>query len=121
MTRSLAIRVEGIEVFGRHGVLPEERAEGQTFRIDVDLAPISDRACDTDVLADAVDYGAVAERVAAIAGGEPVDLIERLAELIAADLLGAFPIERVTVAVHKPSAPIPVPFGDVVVAVTRTA
>ena len=121
MTRSLGIRIEGIEVFAYHGVLPEERVQGQTFRIDVDLVPRSDRACDTDDLADAVDYGAVAARVAALATGDPVDLVERLAELIARDLIAAFPVERATVAVHKPNAPIPVPFGDVVVTVTRTA
>ena len=62
MSRSLAIRIEGIEVFAHHGVLPEERAEGQTFLFDVELVPASDRACDTDDLADAVDYGAVAAR-----------------------------------------------------------
>ncbi|MGI9116062.1 MAG: dihydroneopterin aldolase [Gaiellales bacterium] len=121
MTRQLGIRIEGIEVFAFHGVLPEERAQGQDFRIDVELAPVSDRACDTDALEDAVDYGAVTERVVAIATGDPVDLIERLADLIAADLLDAFPVERVTVAVHKPHAPIAAPFGDVVVTVTRSA
>lgn len=119
MTRRLGIRIEGIEVFAHHGVLPEERANGQEFRIDVELVPISDRACDSDDLADAVDYGAVAERVHALAGGDPVDLLERLGELIAADLLGAFPVERVVVAIHKPNAPIAVPFGDVVVTVER--
>lgn len=120
MTRRVGIRIEGIEAFAHHGVLPEERAQGQTFRIDVELVPTSDRACDTDALADAVDYGAVAERVHARATGNPVDLLERLAELIAADLLEAFPVERVVVAIHKPQAPIPVPFGDVVVAVERS-
>ncbi len=121
MTRHLGIQLVGIEVFAFHGVLPAERAQGQDFRIDVDLVPFSDRACDTDAIADAVDYGAVTQRVVAIATGDPVDLIERLADLIAVDLLAAFPIERVTVAVHKPHAPISAPFGDVVVSVTRTA
>jgi dihydroneopterin aldolase len=102
-------------------VLPEERAQGQQFRIDVELVPSSDRACDTDALGDAVDYGAVTERVVAIATGDPVDLIEHLADLIAVELLRVFPIERVTVAVHKPHAPIAAPFSDVIVTVARTA
>lgn len=121
MTRRLGILIEGIEVFAHHGVLPEEREQGQPFRFDVELVPVSDRACDTDDLADAVDYGAVAARVCAIAGGEPVDLLERLGDLIARDLLGAFPVERVRVAVHKPEAPLGVPFRDVVVTVERSA
>ena len=115
------IELRALRLVAIVGVLPEERAQGQDFRIDVDLVPTSDRACDTDALGDAVDYGAVTERVVAIATGDPVDLIERLADLIAVDLLAAFPIERVTVAVHKPHAPIAAPFGDVVVTVTRTA
>ena len=119
MTRRLGIRIEGIEVFAHHGVLPEERAAGQEFRIDVELVPESDRACDTDAIGDAVDYGAVAARVYAIATGDPVDLLERLGELIATDLLDAFPVERVVVSIHKPQAPIPVPFADVVVTVER--
>ena len=81
----------------------------------------SPTAPDTDDLGDAVDYGAVADRVAAIAGGGPVDLLEHLADLIARDLLAAFPVERVRVAVHKPQAPLAVPFGDVVVTVERDA
>ena len=121
MSRRLAIRIEGIEVFAHHGVLPAEREQGQTFRVDVELAPVSDRACDTDDLADAVDYGAVADLVARIAGGEPVDLLEHLADRVARELVAAFPVERVRVAVHKPQAPLAVPFGDVVVTVERDA
>ena len=104
MTRELGIRIEGIEVFAFHGVLPEEKAQGQEFVFDVELVPNSDRACDTDKLDDAVDYGAITEAVVAIATAEPV-----------------VPIERVTVSVHKPHAPIRAAFGDVIVTVTRTA
>ena len=75
MTRELGIRIEGIEVFAFHGVLPEEKAQGQEFVFDVELVPNSDRACDTDKLDDAVDYGAITEAVVAIATAEPVDLI----------------------------------------------
>jgi dihydroneopterin aldolase len=121
MSRRLAILIEGIEVFAHHGALPAEREQGQTFRVDVELAPVSDRACDTDDLADAVDYVAVADVVARIVGGEPVDLLEHLADRVARELVAAFPVERVRVTVHKPQAPLGVPFGDVVVTVERDA
>ena len=121
MTRELGIRIEGIEVFAFHGVLPEEKAKGQEFVFDVELVPNSDRACDTYTLDDAVDYGAVTEAVVALATAESVDLIEHLADRIAGDLIERFPIERVTVSVHKPHAPIRAAFGDVIVTVTRTA
>ena len=57
--------------------------------------------------------------VAAVTG-DPLDLIEALAERIAAALIASFPIEGVEVTVHKPQAPIPVPFGDVAVSIFRT-
>jgi dihydroneopterin aldolase len=63
----------------------------------------------------------VADLVARIVGGEPVDLLEHLADRVARELVAAFPVERVRVAVHKPQAPLAVPFGDVVVTVERDA
>ncbi len=121
MTRTLAIRIEGIAVFAFHGVLPEERSMGQEFLVDVDLVPRSDRACDTDLLGDAVDYGAVTEAVVTRATGAPVALIEHLADELARDLLARFPLVSATVSVHKPHAPIRAAFSDVVVTVTRHA
>jgi dihydroneopterin aldolase len=118
--REVEIRIDGLAVFARHGVLPAERELGQRFYVDLLLVPASDRACDTDDVADAVHYGEVAERVLAIADGEPVALLERLADLIASDLLEAFPLARATVRVRKPSAPVPAVLDEVSVAVTRT-
>ena len=102
-------------------MLPEERTQGQEFLIDISIEPTSDRACVTDDLADAVDYGAITEAAIAIASGDPVDLIEHLADRIATDLLGRFPLRQITVTVHKPHAPIDATFGDVAVTVRLTA
>jgi dihydroneopterin aldolase len=118
--REVEIRLDGLAVFARHGALAAERELGQRFYVDLVLVPVSDRACDTDDVADAVHYGEVAERVLAIAGGEPVALLERLADLIARDLLDSFPLARATVRVRKPSAPVPAVLDQVSVAVTRT-
>jgi 7,8-dihydroneopterin aldolase/epimerase/oxygenase len=52
--------------------------------------------------------------------GEPVDLIETLAQRIA-DAVLAYPLVHVVaVTVHKPSAPITVPFADVSVTIRRS-
>jgi dihydroneopterin aldolase len=110
----------GIEVFAYHGVHEFERRDGQPFRFDVRLECSSGAACTSDDLADAVDYGAVADRVVELADGGPYALLERLAAVIAEDLLGRFPVTHVRVAVHKPQAPIAHPFGDVVVTVERS-
>jgi dihydroneopterin aldolase len=113
------IDILGLEVFAHHGVHDFERRDGQTFRFDVRLRCSSAAAGASDDLADAVDYGAVADRVVEIASGGPYALLEHLAALIADDLLRSFPVEYVRVRVHKPQAPIRHPFRDVSVTVER--
>jgi len=113
------IEVRGLEVFAYHGVFEHERREGQTFLVDLVLEPVSDLAGATDRLEDAVDYGAVSERVVELVRGGPYNLIERLATVIADDLLERFPLSLVRVTVHKPQAPVAHPFGDLSVTVER--
>ncbi len=107
------IRLEGLRVFGHHGVFDHERENGQDFVIDLVLA------AQTDDVADTVHYGEVADAVAQIVAGDPVNLIETLAEHIA-DRVLAFPgVFVVRVTVHKPQAPIQQQFTDVSVTITR--
>lgn len=113
------IRLTGVSATGYHGVFPHERREGQTFVADVVAHVDTRRAAATDDLAHTLDYGALAEQVVAVLAGEPADLIETVAERIAATVLGHPQVQAVDVAVHKPQAPITVPFGDVVVEVRR--
>jgi dihydroneopterin aldolase / 2-amino-4-hydroxy-6-hydroxymethyldihydropteridine diphosphokinase len=113
------IVLTGVRAFGRHGVLPEEREAGQEFVADLELTLDLGVAAATDRVAATVHYGELAERVAAEIAGEPVDLIETLAQRIADAALEHELVERVVVTVHKPSAPIPVPFADVAVRVER--
>lgn len=114
------ISLTGLTVFGRHGVFDFEREQGQHFGVDVHLALDMSRAALTDDVTDTVHYGEVAERVVAIVGGEPVNLIETLATRIAEALLDDERLLRVSVTVHKPHAPIPHDFADVAVTVRRT-
>jgi 7,8-dihydroneopterin aldolase/epimerase/oxygenase len=114
------ITVTGIRAVGYHGVYPEERRDGQEFVADVTLHLPTARAAATDDAADTVHYGELAEEVAAILSGEPVDLLETLAARVAAAVLERDAVERVRVTLHKPSAPIPVPFYDVTVTITRS-
>ena len=113
------ITLTGLRVRGHHGVLPEERRDGQDFVVDavlhLDLRP----AGTSDDLSRTVHYGELAQALAGVVGGPPVDLIETLAERLAAVCLAAGPVERVELTVHKPSAPIPLEFADVSVTVVR--
>ena len=122
MSESGADRIElrGLRVRGFHGVLPEERREGQLFGIDVLLETDVTAAAESDDLAETIDYSTVARQVEAIVGGTPVDLIETLAVRIADACLAHRGVHAVDVAVHKPHAPIGIPFDDVVVRVRRT-
>jgi dihydroneopterin aldolase len=113
------IRLTGLRVRGFHGVLPEERRDGQEFVVDVALALDLAPAALADDLSRTVDYGALAEQLAAVVAGEPVLLIETLACRLADVCLADRRVSSAEVTVHKPSAPIRVPFGDVSVTVVR--
>jgi dihydroneopterin aldolase len=113
------ICIRGVEGFGYHGVLPDERAQGQRFVVDVELAVDLVRAGELDDLEATVDYASVAQSVVSVIEGEPYDLIESVASAIAQQVLLHPAVESVTVTVHKPQAPVGVPFGDVSVTIVR--
>lgn len=113
------ILLTGLRVRGNHGVYDFERENGQEFVIDLRLhLPLAAAAASDDV-ADTVHYGELAERVAAIVAGEPVNLIETLAARIADAVLDDERVLHVSVTVHKPEAPIPLTFQDVSVTLHR--
>jgi dihydroneopterin aldolase len=113
------ISLTGLRVRGHHGVLPHERAEGQDFLVDVVLHLDLRAAGASDDLRRTVHYGELAEALAAVVAGEPVDLVEVLAERLAGVCLSYDLVERAEVTVHKPWAPIPLDFADVSVTVVR--
>ncbi|WP_243076190.1 dihydroneopterin aldolase [Microbacterium sp. SS28] len=114
------IAITGIRAFGYHGVYPDEKRDGQEFVVDAQLFLSTARAAETDDVADTVHYGELAEEIAAIVAGEPVDLIETLASRIADAVLVHDLVQMTRITVHKPQAPITVPFTDVAVTVHRT-
>lgn len=113
------ITLTGITAVGHHGVFPYEKRDGQEFVVDVTLGLDLSEAGRADDLAATVDYGDLARQVNDDITGEPLDLIEALAERIARTCLVHARVLAVTVTVHKPEAPIPVPFGDTSVTITR--
>ncbi len=114
------IELRGLKVRGNHGVFEHERRDGQDFVVDVtvwmDLAP----AARSDDLADTMHYGELAQRVAAIVGGEARDLIETVAGQVAEDVMTDVRVQAVEVVLHKPQAPIPLEFVDVAVVARRS-
>jgi len=114
------IALTGLRARGRHGVLPAERELGQEFVVDAELALDLAPAAADDDLSRTVDYGALAGRLVAVVEGEPVDLIETLAQRLADVCLDDPKVTEVRITVHKPSAPIAFPFKDVAVSIRRT-
>lgn len=114
-----AIILTGLRARANHGVFDFERESGQVFVVDVtaylDLTP----AAAGDDLASTVHYGELADEVVAALEREPVDLIETVAERIASVVLAHERVDSVEVTVHKPEAPIGVPFEDVAVRIHR--
>ena len=113
------ITLTGLTVFGYHGVFDFERRQGQEFTIDLTLRLSLAAAAASDDVADTVHYGELADRVAAVIAGEPVNLIETLAQRIADVALDDPRVQHATVTVHKPHAPIQQNFADVSVTIHR--
>ena len=113
------IQLTGLTVRGFHGVFDFERRDGQDFVIDVELELDTARAATSDDLADTIHYGELAEGIAAVVAGEPVNLLETLAQRLADVCLADSRVRAATVTVHKPQAPIPLTFGDVAVTIRR--
>ena len=115
------IELRGLTVRGHHGVFEHERRDGQDFVVDLTVWLDLSAAAASDELADTLDYGALAQRAAAIVGGEPSDLIESVAGRIADDVLTDRRVRAVEVVLHKPQAQIPLQFTDVAVVLHRSA
>src|SRR5262245_59798658 len=113
------ISLTGLRAKGHHGVYDFERAQGQDFIVDVVLELDLARAAGSDDVADTVHYGELAERLVAVISGEPVNLIETLAERLLSVALADRRVDAATVTVHKPQAPIPHEFSDVAVTLRR--
>lgn len=114
------LTVTGLMVRGHHGVYAAERRDGQDFVVDLTLQLDTRTAAETDNLHDTVDYARLVGDVAAVIAGDPVDLIETLAQRIADTCLGHDGVARAEVTVHKPDAPIEAAFSDVALTINRS-
>jgi dihydroneopterin aldolase len=113
------ISITGLRAFAHHGVFDHERENGQEFIVDVTVMLDLSAAATSDDLAKTVHYGVLAEQVVAAVESSPVDLIETVAQRIV-DVVFTHEAPLWTrVTVHKPSAPITVPFADVAVTLNR--
>jgi len=119
MAHDDVVTLRGLRARGRHGWFEFETLEGQEFVVDVDLNVDTAPAAASDDLADTVDYGGIGRAVIAVVEGEPVRLIETLAQRVADVCLVDARVTSVRVTVHKPQAPLTVAFTDVTITIVR--
>ena len=82
-------------MFAHHGVFEHERRDGQNFLVDLRSAAPRRRSRPT-VSTTPIDYGAVCDRVVELVNGGPYNLLERLAAVVADDLIERFPLDACT-------------------------
>jgi dihydroneopterin aldolase len=114
------ITLTGLRARGNHGVYGFEREQGQDFVVDVTLDLDLGPASRSDDVADTVHYGELATALVGVLTGEPVNLLERLADRLLDVCLADERVASAEVTVHKPQAPIPHEFADVAVTLRRS-
>ena len=115
----MTIELHGIELHGYHGVLDDERREGQRFLVDLELDLADETAAASDAIEDAVDYRDVVETIVAVSDGRAYHLLEAFAAAIAAALVARFPLTRARVRVRKPDVELARPVDHAAVIVER--
>ena len=114
------MKLERIQLYGKHGVYPEENRLGQRFYVSLELKLDLSEAGRTDELERTVNYAEVYALAKSVVEGEPFKLIEALAETLATRVLDAYAkIQEVTVRVVKPHPPFDIVFDGVTVELTR--
>ncbi|MEA2935213.1 MAG: 7,8-dihydroneopterin aldolase/epimerase/oxygenase [Variibacter sp.] len=115
------IFIERLVVHAHHGVGEDERQIGQQFLLDLHLDVDLSAAGDSDKLVDTVSYADIIEVASEAFRSTRYRLVEAAATAVADAILDAFPrVEGLTIAVHKPHAPIAAVFSDVGVRLTRS-
>jgi dihydroneopterin aldolase len=116
------IVLKGMRFYAYHGVLPDEREQGQEFIVDVVLETDLRRAGGSDELADTVDYREAYDRTREVVEGSPRRLLESIAESIAQRLLALEHVIAVTVSVRKPRVRLhgPLDYSEITIRRART-
>jgi len=114
------ITLTGVRAYGYHGVLDSERRDGQDFIVDAEMEVDTGPASQSDDVSHTVNYAEVAADIVAIIEGEPRNLIETVVAQIADTVLAHYElVQSVVITLHKPQAPVGVPFGDVSIRTQR--
>ena len=110
------VQIKGIKLSARHGVLEREKLNPQEFIIDIAFEYDASAAAESDDISQAVNYAQVSKTAYTVCSQNSFDLLETLSQEIAFRIMQDFPkIEKICVSVHKPQAPVELPFEDIIV------
>lgn len=115
-----SIQVTGIRCYGYTGFLPEERTLGQWFEVDLTLWLDLSKSGQSDDLEDSIDYREAIVITKHIIATAKFALVEKLAHVIAEDILNLQIVTKVRVQLSKPAAPIPDFGGKLTIDITRS-
>ena len=115
----MTIELRGIQLFAYHGVLDEERRDGQRFLVDVELDYQEETSAATDRIEDAIDYRDIVSAVTEVSDDRAYHLLEAFASAVADALVARFPVARARVRVRKPDVVLPLPLDHAAVIVER--
>lgn len=119
-TRLDKIEIKELEVFANHGVYPEENVLGQKFVISATLFTRTRLAGLTDELSASINYGEVSHMITDFTRKHTYKLLESLAENLAEMLLCSLSgLEKITLKIEKPWAPVGLPLKTVSVEIQR--
>ncbi|GCL46088.1 dihydroneopterin aldolase [Microcystis aeruginosa] len=113
------IHVTGIRAYGYTGYLAEEQVLGQWFEVDLSLEVDISIAGKSDAIEDTLDYRQAIEIVKHQIETSKFALVEKLATVIAEDILQLEGVRQVRVQLSKPAAPIPNFTGKITIDITR--
>lgn len=114
------IHIRGLKMVAPHGVYPEEREEGRSFRVDLDAYLRTYDAGVSDELQQTVDYRDLSSAILRVLEGPSRSLIETLAEEITEEIFQAVPpVQRVRVSVWKRALGVPGDPDEVGVTIDR--
>ncbi|OPF20013.1 dihydroneopterin aldolase [Microcystis aeruginosa KW] len=114
------IHVRGIRAYGYTGYLAEEQVLGQWFEVDLSLELDISIAGKSDAIEDTLDYRQAIEIVKHQIETSKFALVEKLATVIAEDILQLDRVRQVRVQLSKPAAPIPHFTGKITIDITRS-
>ncbi len=114
------LRVLGMIFHAYHGLLHQERENGQRFEVDVEMIFDASNAAVSDRIKDTIDVRQVYSDVQNVVVNSRFYLIETISQQIADLILAKFPVEEVTVKVRKPFAPLGGLANGTEIEITRT-